>query len=127
MSDTEARCPCKCHGGHFTVASKQSTGLTEVTWFDFGDCGALFHRPFIQEEKSDMHAAFRAGIVALSLSILSLSAEAGTLEGAGIGAGVGAVVLGPVGAVAGGVIGAKVGGPNIIARRHRCRHHCRRH
>ena len=75
-----------------------------------------------------MHTLFRAGIVVLSLSIVSVSAEAGTLEGAGIGAGVGAIVLGPVGAVAGGVIGAKVGGPNIIARRHyRCRHRCRRH
>ena len=48
-----------------------------------------------------MHSAFRVGIIVLSLSAVPLSAEAGTLEGAGIGAGVGAVVLGPVGAVAG--------------------------
>jgi len=73
-----------------------------------------------------MHAAFKAGIIVLSLLTVSLSAEAGTLEGAGIGAGVGAVVLGPVGAVAGGAIGAVVGGPNIVTRRYyRCRH-CRR-
>jgi uncharacterized protein YcfJ len=80
-----------------------------------------------------MHSVFRGGIIVLSLSVASVTAEAGTLEGAGIGAGVGAVVLGPVGAVAGGVIGAKVGGPNIIRRGHyrRCWHdnagyrHCR--
>jgi uncharacterized protein YcfJ len=65
-----------------------------------------------------MHSAFKAGIIVLTLSVVPLSAEAGTLEGAGIGAGVGAVVLGPVGAVAGGAIGAVVGGPNIITRRH---------
>jgi uncharacterized protein YcfJ len=80
-----------------------------------------------------MRTAFKVGIIVLSMSVMPLSAEAGTLEGAGIGAGVGAVVLGPVGAVAGGVIGAKVGGPNIIRRGHyrRCWHdnrgyrHCR--
>ena len=80
-----------------------------------------------------MHPAFTAGTILLCLSVASVSAEAGTLEGAGIGAGVGAVVLGPVGAVAGGVIGAKVGGPNIIKTGHhrRCWHdnrgyrHCR--
>jgi uncharacterized protein YcfJ len=80
-----------------------------------------------------MHPVLKGGIIVLSLSLASVAAEAGTLEGAGIGAGVGAVVLGPVGAVAGGVIGAKVGGPNIIRRGHyrRCGHdtrgyrHCR--
>jgi osmotically inducible lipoprotein OsmB len=75
-----------------------------------------------------MHVAFTAGLIVLSLSsVTSVSAEAGTLEGAGIGAGVGAVVLGPVGAVAGGVIGAKVGGPNIIRTGHhrRCWHNSR--
>jgi hypothetical protein len=80
-----------------------------------------------------MHSVFTTGIFMASLLVVSVSAEAGTLEGAGIGAGVGAVVLGPVGAVAGGVIGAKVGGPNIIRRGHyrRCWHdnrgyrHCR--
>jgi uncharacterized protein YcfJ len=64
------------------------------------------------------HAAFKVGIIVLALSVTPLSAEAGTLEGAGIGAGIGAVVLGPVGAVAGGAIGAAVGGPNIMTRRH---------
>ena len=76
-----------------------------------------------------MHSVFKAGIVALSLSVASVAAKAGTLEGAGIGAGAGAVVLGPVGAVAGGVIGAKVGGPNIIRTGHyrRCEHDNRGH
>jgi osmotically inducible lipoprotein OsmB len=80
-----------------------------------------------------IHSVFNAGIIVVSLSVAAVSVEAGTLEGAGIGAGVGAVVLGPVGAVAGGVIGAKVGGPNIIRTGHhrRCWHdnrgyrHCR--
>jgi uncharacterized protein YcfJ len=45
-------------------------------------------------------------------------AQAGTLEGAAIGAGAGAVVAGPPGAVVGGVAGAVVGGPNIVTRRH---------
>jgi outer membrane lipoprotein SlyB len=80
-----------------------------------------------------MHCVFTTGIIVLFLSVAAVPAEAGTLEGAGIGAGVGAVVLGPVGAVAGGVIGAKVGGPNIIksGHHHRCWHdnsgyrHCR--
>ena len=65
-----------------------------------------------------MHSAFKVGAIVLALSVVPLAAEAGTLEGAGIGAGVGAVVLGPVGAVAGGAIGAVVGGPNIVTRRH---------
>jgi hypothetical protein len=71
-----------------------------------------------------MHSALKAGIVVLSLSALPLAAEAGTLEGAGIGAGIGAVVLGPVGAVGGAAIGYVVGGPNIVTRGHyrRCWH-----
>jgi osmotically inducible lipoprotein OsmB len=73
-----------------------------------------------------MQAAFKAGIIVLSLSVTPLSTEAGTLEGAGIGAGGGAVVLGPVGAVAGGAIGAAVGGPNIVTGRcHYVRNHRR--
>lgn len=64
-----------------------------------------------------MQSAFKAGIIVLSLAV-PLSAEAGTLEGAGIGAGIGAVVLGPVGAVAGAAIGVAVGGPNIVTRGH---------
>ena len=71
-----------------------------------------------------MHSAFKAGLIVLSLSAAPISAEAGTLEGAGIGAEIGAVVLGPVGAVAGGAIGAAVGGPNVVTRGHyrRCWH-----
>jgi hypothetical protein len=71
-----------------------------------------------------MHSVFKAGTIVLSLTVMPLSAEAGTVEGAGIGAGIGAVLLGPVGAVAGGAIGAKVGGPNIVTRAHyrRCWH-----
>src|SRR5215831_10890374 len=54
----------------------------------------------------------------------AVAAEAGRLEGAGIGAGVGAIVLGPVGAAGGAVIGYTVGGPNIVTRGHyrRCWH-----
>lgn len=65
-----------------------------------------------------MHSAFKAGLIVLSLAVVPLSAKAGTLEGAGIGAGIGAVVLGPIGAVAGGAIGAVVGGPNIVTSGH---------
>jgi osmotically inducible lipoprotein OsmB len=53
----------------------------------------------------------------LMLAAAPIMAQAGTLEGAAIGAGTGAVVAGPPGAVVGGVIGAVVGGPDI--RRHR--------
>ena len=63
-----------------------------------------------------MRAALKAGIIALSMLAAPCVAYAGTLEGAGIGAGTGAVIAGPPGAVVGGVIGAIVGGPNIIDR-----------
>jgi hypothetical protein len=71
-----------------------------------------------------MHSAFKTGIILVFLSALPLTAEAGRLEGAGIGAGVGAVVLGPLGAAGGAVIGYTVGGPNIVTRGHyrRCWH-----
>jgi len=62
-----------------------------------------------------MHATSKVGVIALLLSLMSFVAEAGTLEGAGIGAGVGATVAGPPGAVVGGVLGVAVGGPNIIS------------
>jgi osmotically inducible lipoprotein OsmB len=42
------------------------------------------------------------------------TAQAGTLEGAAIGAGSGLLIAGPPGAVVGGVIGAAVGGPNVV-------------
>jgi len=61
-----------------------------------------------------MHATSKAGVIALLLSLMSFVAEAGTLEGAGIGAGVGAVVAGPPGAIVGGVLGVAVGGPNSL-------------
>jgi len=71
-----------------------------------------------------MHSAFKTGIIMVFLSAVPLTAEAGRLEGAGIGAGVGAVVLGPFGAAGGAVIGYTVGGPNIVTRGHyrRCWH-----
>jgi uncharacterized protein YcfJ len=55
-------------------------------------------------------------------------ANAGKVEGVGIGAGAGALILGPVGAVVGGVIGYKVGGPNIFTgKRYRARKARRKH
>ena len=54
-----------------------------------------------------------------TLCAAPLVAQAGKVEGVGIGAGVGAIVAGPVGAVVGGVVGYKVGGPNFIGRRYR--------
>jgi len=75
-----------------------------------------------------MHAAFKVGVIGLSLSLVPLVAQAGRLEGAGIAAGAGAVIAGPPGAVVGGAIGAVVGGPNIISgRRHHHRTRCHRH
>jgi osmotically inducible lipoprotein OsmB len=62
-----------------------------------------------------MRAALKAGLVMLSFLTLPGAVYAGTLEGAGIGAGTGAVIAGPPGAV----IGAIVGGPNIIRRERR--------
>jgi osmotically inducible lipoprotein OsmB len=50
-------------------------------------------------------------------------AQAGTLEGAAIGAGSGMLIAGPPGAIVGGVIGASVGGPNVL-RSHRYNRHC---
>jgi hypothetical protein len=71
-----------------------------------------------------MHRAFKVGMIVLPLSLLSPLAQAGTLEGAGIGAGAGAVIAGPPGAVVGGAVGAVLGGPNIITgRRHYARGH----
>ena len=65
-----------------------------------------------------MRSILKAGMFALMLAAMPIAAQAGTLEGAAIGAGTGAVIAGPPGAVVGGVIGAVVGGPNI-AHRHR--------
>jgi uncharacterized membrane protein len=67
-----------------------------------------------------MRTLFTTGMLALTLAILPIAAQAGTLEGAAIGAGTGAVVAGPPGAVVGGVIGAVTGGPNIVHRGRHC-------
>jgi osmotically inducible lipoprotein OsmB len=63
----------------------------------------------------------KTGLFALTFMAMPVVAQAGTLEGAAIGAGAGAVVAGPPGAVVGGVAGAVIGGPNIVPRKHR---HC---
>ena len=79
-----------------------------------------------------MHTALKVGMLMAALSAAPLVAEAGRLEGTGIGAGAGAIVAGPVGAVVGGVVGYNVGGPNIVTRGRHCwrddrgRQHCRR-
>jgi osmotically inducible lipoprotein OsmB len=72
-----------------------------------------------------MRSTLKTGLLTLTLAAISfafmpVSAKAGTLEGAAIGAGSGLVIAGPPGAVVGGVIGAVVGGPDI-ARSHRHR------
>ena len=80
-----------------------------------------------------MRTALKIGTIAAALGLLPLAAQAGKVEGVGIGAGVGAVVAGPVGAVVGGVVGYKVGGPNLLSSkpRYTCwrdekgRRHCR--
>jgi hypothetical protein len=64
----------------------------------------------------------KAGILVLTLAILPVAAQAGTLEGVAIGAGSGALIAGPPGAVVGGVVGAVVGGPNLV--RHGRSRHC---
>ena len=68
-----------------------------------------------------MRTASKVGMMVLVLSIMSLVAEAGKLDGPGIGAGTGAVIAGPPGAVAGATIGYVVGGPNCFARPRHCR------
>jgi uncharacterized protein YcfJ len=66
-----------------------------------------------------MRVALKVGMLALTLAVVPMAVQAGTLEGAAIGAGTGAVIAGPVGAVVGGAIGAMVGGPNIVHRHYR--------
>jgi hypothetical protein len=66
-----------------------------------------------------MRTVWKIAPLAAVLSAVPLLANAGKVEGVGIGAGVGAIVAGPVGAVVGGVVGYKVGGPNIVGRRYR--------
>jgi hypothetical protein len=68
-----------------------------------------------------VHTALRIATIAAALSLAPLvwtgAAEAGKVEGVGIGTGVGAIIAGPVGAVVGGVVGYKVGGPNLLPRK----------
>ena len=75
-----------------------------------------------------MRVAFKVGALLTALLAVPLVAEAGRLEGAGIGAGAGAVIAGPPGAVVGGIVGYTVGGPNLIKRTcwrdDRGRRHC---
>jgi hypothetical protein len=83
-----------------------------------------------------MHTALKIATIAAALSLAPLAwgpgAEAGKVEGVGIGTGFGAVIAGPVGAIVGGVVGYKVGGPDILPRKRTCwrgaddRRYCRR-
>jgi osmotically inducible lipoprotein OsmB len=65
-----------------------------------------------------MRTIIMTGILVLSLAVMPIAAQAGTMEGAAIGAGSGLLIAGPPGAVVGGVIGAVVGGPDIARRRY---------
>jgi osmotically inducible lipoprotein OsmB len=77
-------------------------------------CGALPHQlDQLNNKRFFMRFAMKAGLIAFMLAATPVVAQAGTLEGAAIGAGTGAVVAGPPGAVVGGVIGAAVGGPDL--------------
>jgi osmotically inducible lipoprotein OsmB len=67
-----------------------------------------------------MRSMLKTGVLVLTLAVMPIAAQAGTLEGVAIGAGSGAIVAGPVGAVVGGVAGAIVGGPNLVHRRNHC-------
>jgi osmotically inducible lipoprotein OsmB len=67
-----------------------------------------------------MRSMLKNGLFVLTLAVMPIAAQAGTLEGVAIGAGSGAIVAGPVGAVVGGVAGAIVGGPNLVHKRNHC-------
>jgi osmotically inducible lipoprotein OsmB len=67
-----------------------------------------------------MRSMLKTGMLVLTLAVMPIATQAGTLEGVAIGAGSGAIVAGPVGAVVGGVAGAVVGGPNIVTHRRHC-------
>jgi osmotically inducible lipoprotein OsmB len=68
-----------------------------------------------------MRTILKTGMLVLSLAALPVATQAGTMEGAAIGAGSGLLIAGPPGAVVGGVIGAVVGGPDIARPRYRHR------
>ena len=63
-----------------------------------------------------MRSVLKIGTIVAASLATPMVAEAGRLEGTGIGADIGAAVAGPIGAVVGGVVGYNVGGPNIITR-----------
>jgi hypothetical protein len=73
-------------------------------------------------ERTAMRTAHRTGLkvgaVIATLALIPMvtgpRAQAGKLEGVGIGAGAGALIAGPIGAVIGGVVGYAVGGPDIF-------------
>jgi branched-subunit amino acid ABC-type transport system permease component len=59
-----------------------------------------------------MHSLIKAGMLVLAVAAMPVAAQAGTLEGAAIGAGSGMMIAGPPGAIVGGVIigvGEKLG------------------
>lgn len=66
-----------------------------------------------------MRSLIKAAMLVLALAAIPVATQAGTLEGAAIGAGSGLLIAGPPGAVVGGVIGAVVGGPDVVRPRHR--------
>jgi osmotically inducible lipoprotein OsmB len=68
----------------------------------------------VQPKEFVMRSIIKTGMLVLALAALPVAAQAGTLEGAAIGAGSGMLIAGPPGAVVGGVIGATVGGPNLV-------------
>ena len=61
-----------------------------------------------------MRSMLKTGMLVLALAVMPVAAQAGTLEGAAIGAGSGLLIAGPPGAIVGGVIGAAVGGPDVV-------------
>jgi len=61
-----------------------------------------------------MRSFIKTGMLVLALAAMPIAAQAGTLEGAAIGAGSGMLIAGPPGAIVGGVIGATVGGPDVV-------------
>jgi hypothetical protein len=70
-----------------------------------------------------MHSLIKTGMLVLAMAALPIAAQAGSLEGAAIGAGSGMMIAGPPGAIVGGVIGATVGGPDVVRQsRYRNRH-----
>jgi uncharacterized membrane protein len=69
-----------------------------------------------------MHSFIKTSMLVLALATTPIAAaNAGTIEGAAIGAGSGLLIAGPPGAVVGGVIGAVVGGPDVRVSHSRSR------